>query len=33
MSDNLGTQFDEKLFTEELKAWANKLYTESPSNV
>lgn len=33
MSDNLGTQFDEKLFTEELKAWANKLYEESPSNV
>ena len=33
MSDNLGIQFDEKLFTEELKAWANKLYSESPSNV
>jgi len=33
MSDNLGIQFDEKLFTEELKAWANKLATESPSNV
>lgn len=33
MSDNLGTQFDEKLFTEKLKAWANKLYAESPSNV
>lgn len=33
MSDNLGIQFDEKLFTEELKAWVNKLATESPSNV
>ncbi len=32
MSDNLGIQF-EKLFTEELKAWVNKLTTESPSNV
>ena len=33
MSDNLGIQFDEKLFTEELKAWVNKLAAESPSNV
>lgn len=33
MSDNLGIQFDEGLFIEELKAWVNKLATESPSNV
>lgn len=30
MSDNLGTQFDEKFFTEKLEALVNKLATESP---